>query len=277
MNQVEELLVAEKVDYRAKGKDFIVQCLNPEHDDSNPSMRVDQVSGIFNCFSCGYKGSIFQHFGHKPNFLQLKRDNLRKRISRKMSEGAGLEMPKGYMPYKGDWRGIKPETYIKFEAFTHHSNDHVGRVVFPVRNVAGKIVAFNGRHMTGETPKYMITPRGASMPLYPRPEPILGSAILVEGIFDVINLHDKGLPNAVCCTGVGNVTEEKLQVLRMQNIQHLDIIFDPDEAGQKGAKKVLALCEKLEITTRNITLPNDLDPGALSESQVLKLKRKLYG
>ena len=35
-----------------KGKDYVVSCLNPEHDDKNPSMRIDQITGIFNCFSC---------------------------------------------------------------------------------------------------------------------------------------------------------------------------------------------------------------------------------
>lgn len=277
MNQIEELLSKEKIPYYAKGKDFLVQCLNPEHDDSNPSMRVDQVTGIFNCFACGFKGNIFQHFGHKPNQLQLKREALRKRISKKMSEGAGLEMPKGYMPYRGTWRDIKPSSYEKFEAFTHHDKDFVGRVVFPIRNVSGRIVAFNGRHMTGETPKYMITPRGVKMPLYPRIEPIMGSAILVEGIFDALNLYDKGLSNAICCTGVGNVTAEKLQLLRMQGIQHIDIIFDPDEAGQKGASKVEMLCEEVDLTSRNVVLPEKYDPGSLSESQITKLKRKLYG
>ena len=57
---VEDLLVDKKIPYYAKGKDYLVQCLNPEHDDNNPSMRIDQITGIFNCFSCGFKGSIYQ-------------------------------------------------------------------------------------------------------------------------------------------------------------------------------------------------------------------------
>ena len=75
---------------------------------------------------------------------------------------------------------------------------YVGRIVFPVRDISGRIVAFNGRHTTGGTPKYMISPAGAKMPLFPVVEPIQGSVILVEGIFDMINLHDKGLTNAIC-------------------------------------------------------------------------------
>jgi len=47
---VEELLRSKDIPYIPKGKDFVVSCLNPEHADRNPSMRIDQVTGIFNCF-----------------------------------------------------------------------------------------------------------------------------------------------------------------------------------------------------------------------------------
>ena len=195
---VEDLLVDKKIPYYAQGKDFLVRCLNPEHDDSNPSMRIDQITGIFNCFSCGFKGNLFYHYGEKANQLQLRRENLKKKIRQKMAEGAGLPMPSGYMRYSGNWREIKPETYEKFDAFTHHDKDHIGRIVFPIKDIGGRIVAFNGRHMSGGIPKYMITPRGAKMPLFPVVKPLKNTVMLVEGIYDAINLHDKGLTNAVC-------------------------------------------------------------------------------
>ena len=45
---VEDLLISKNIPYIPKGKDFVVQCLNPEHKDRNPSMRIDQITGIFN-------------------------------------------------------------------------------------------------------------------------------------------------------------------------------------------------------------------------------------
>lgn len=273
---VESLLSDKSVPYYAKGKDFVVQCINPEHDDNNPSMRIDQITGIFNCFSCGYKGNIFHHFGERPNQLQLKRESLKKKIRLKMSEGAGLSFPKGFMPYSGTWRDITAETYKKFEAFTHHDKDHVGRLVFPIRDITGKIVAFNGRHMSGGIPKYMISPRGAKLPLFPMAEAIRGSVILVEGIYDAINLHDKGLTNAVCIFGTNNINEEKLSMLSISGVTNVDIFLDGDEAGQKAAEKIKGMCEKVDLPSRNVYL-KDTDPGALTVSQVDKLKRKLYG
>ena len=73
------------------------------------------------------------------------------------------------------------------------------------------------------------------MPLFPVSKSYTIFYHSCEGIFDVMNLHDKGLTNAVCCFGVKNVTEEKLQVLSVQGIERIDIFLDNDEAGQKRA------------------------------------------
>ena len=272
---VQELLENKQVPFLPKGNDFVVSCLNPEHDDGNPSMRVDQITGIFNCFSCGFKGSLFVHFGEKASFLHLRRELLKKKIREKRAESVGLSFPPNALPYVGNWRDIRPETYRKFEAFQEHDT-FIGRIVFPVRDISGKIVAFNARHMTGGTPKYMINPPGARMPLFPsKVEPIQGSVILVEGIYDMINLHDKGLTNAVCCFGTRNINEDKLSILRLQGVEEAIVFFDGDEAGQTAAVKVKELCEKTDLLTRNINLEGK-DPGGLSMSQVERLKTRLY-
>ena len=273
---VEELLQEKAIQYIPKGKDFIVKCLNPEHPDKNPSMRIDRITGIFNCFSCSYKGNIFTLFGKKANQLQVRRDLLKKKIGEKRAESIGLSLPSSSIPYIGNWRDIRPETYHKFEAFQDHSKEFVGRIVFPIRDISGKIVAFNARHTTGGLPKYLISPSGAKMPLFPSTaEPIKGSIILVEGIYDMINLHDKGLTNAICCFGTRNINEDKLSILKLRGIETIDIFFDGDDAGQKAAETVKNLAEKIGLFTRNINVP-DTDPGELTTSQVTKLYTKLY-
>ena len=272
---VEELLTSRNVYFIPKGADCLVTCLNPEHPDRNPSMRIDRITGIFGCFTCGYKGNIFTHFGEKANHLQVRRELFKKTIREKRSESIGLSFPRNLMPYTGNWRSIKPETYKRFEAFQHHDPDYIGRVVFPVRDISGRIVAFNGRHTTGGTPKYMISPAGAKMPLFPIVEPIQGSVILVEGIFDMINLQDKGLTNAVCCFGTKNINEDKLRMLSIQGVDSIDIFFDGDDAGQTAANIVKEMVERVGLTSRNVCL-KDTDPGALPLKSVQTLKSKLY-
>lgn len=272
---VEELLQRRDIYYIPKGGDFLVSCLNPEHADRNPSMRIDQLTGIFGCFSCNHKGNLFAHFGEKANQLQLRRELLKRKITEKRSESIGLSFPQGAKPYEGSWRNMKPSTYTRFEAFQHHDKDHIGRIVFPIRDISGRIRAFNGRHTTGGDPRYMISPSKAKLPLFPIVNPIQGSVILVEGIFDMINLHDKGLTNTVCCFGTNNINEDKLRMLSIQGVESVDIFFDGDEAGLKAAKEVQLMCDNVGLSHRNVHLKGT-DPGALTEKAIQTLKRKLY-
>lgn len=274
---VSELLISKDIRFTPKGGDFIIQCLNPEHADRNPSLRVDQITGIFNCFSCEFKGNLFTHFGERPNYLQLRRELLKKKIRDKRAESIGLAFPEGAMPYVGDWRDIKPETYKRFEAFIHSGSDYLSRIVFPIRDRTGKIVAFQGRHTSMGIPKYLNLPAGAKMPLFPIVKPIQGSVILVEGIFDMLNLHDKGLTNAICCFGVKNVTDDRLSMLTMQGVDNIDIFLDNDAAGQAASDRIIELCDSAKLTNRNIKFGNkEQDAGSLTQSQVSKLKNKLY-
>ena len=96
---IDGILEQRGIKYIVKGNDFIVNCLNPEHDDSNPSMRIDRVTGIFQCFSCGYKGSILTLFNEKINHLQVRRELLKQKIIEKRAESVGLSFPFNYTPY----------------------------------------------------------------------------------------------------------------------------------------------------------------------------------
>jgi DNA primase len=292
---VEELLKSRGIPYFPKGKDFVISCLNPEHDDSNPSMRVDQVDGRYHCFSCGYKGRIFEKFNVSFDLAAVARKKLKEKIQDIRRESVGLDFPNGYVPYMGNHRGIKPETYKKFEAFKHIGNleqdrdettvltrsDFADRIVFPVRDRSGRISSFVGRGESPEVvPKYKNYPSGAKMslfPLYPKIETEQNSIILVEGLYDVLNLHDKGLKNALCCFGTRNIDTEKLSLLKMEGITKVYIFFDNDEAGQTGAEKVKELCTDLGLVGKVISFGSkEVDPGSLSQSQIDKLKRYLY-
>jgi DNA primase len=272
---VEELLISKDVHYIPKGGDFEVRCLNPEHEDRHPSMRIDKVMGIFHCLSCGFKGNIFSHYGERINQLQLKRDLLTRKIRNKVAESIGLEFPIDAAPYVGTWRGIKAETYEKFEAFQSLQPDFKERVCFPIRDVSGRIAAFNGRHMTGGTPKYKINPNGAKIPLFPTVVPIRGSIILVEGIFDMLNLHDKGLTNAVCTHGTRNINPDKLSMLRIQGVEEVFVFFDGDEAGQTAAEEVKNMCEAVGLMVQNIKWDGK-DPGELTQKQVDSIAKSIY-
>lgn len=275
---VEELLNKKNLEYRASGGDFLVKCLNPEHEDSNPSMRIDQILGIFNCLSCGFKGNIFRYYDEAFDKVAIQREKLLRKIAEVRSNSIGLEMPEGHTPYIGNWRNIRPETYRKFEAFRSHQPEFISRIVFPIRDITGRIVVFQGRDDTGTlSKKYYNYPRHVQLPLFPRVIPIQGKVILVEGIFDMLNLHDKGLDNTICIFGVNSFNAEKATNLMMQGIDSVDILLDGDDAGKKGAEEVKAVADKLSLKSRVINLAEGVDPGSLSTDQVTNLRRQLYG
>jgi len=274
---VDELLRSRGIEFKPSGKDYLIRCLNPDHEDRNPSLRIDKTTGIFNCLSCGYSGSLFNHFGEKPNWLQIRRERLKTVISDKLIEASGLSIPDNAVPFEQDWRGISAATFKKFEAFQHNNPEFIGRVVIPVRGITNKIVAFCGRHQGQVDPKYLFHPTGAKLPLFPIVKPIQGRVIVVEGIMDMLNLHDKGLTNAICAFGVNKITVDKINILKIQGVSGIDIFFDNDEAGQNGAEKLKSLLESNELTTRNIIFGKMKDPGELTALQVIKLKENLYG
>ena len=273
---VDELLTAQKIEFRPSGKDYLIRCLNPDHEDRNPSLRIDKTTGIFNCLSCGYSGNLFNHFGEKPDWLQIRRERLKSIISDKLIETSGYNIPENAIPFNQNWRGISASTFMKFEAFQHNNSEFIGRVVLPVRGITNKIIAFCGRHQGQVDPKYLFHPAGAKLPLFPIVKPIQGRVILVEGIMDMLNLHDKGLTNAVCAFGVNKVTVDKINILKIQGISGIDIFFDNDDAGQNGSAKLKDLLEQNELTSRNIVFGKTKDPGELTALQVIKLKETSY-
>lgn len=285
MSQVEDILNKNNIEHRVSGADFLIHCLNPEHDDRNPSMRVNNINGVYHCFSCGYKGNIFKFFGEKPVGIEILRLSLDESIKAKEMENIGLKIPSDAVPFAEDYRGIKPSTYIKFKAF-EYEEEFPTRIMFPIYDILGNIVVFHGRHKDPYgKPKYMNYPRKVNLPIFPpRPNKVNGDVILVEGIFDLLNLYDKGITNVVTSFGTKSFDQEKVKHLKLLGVNSVSVFFDNDigradgkNPGQEAAANARALIEKNGMFCQNIAFPNGSDPGSLNLNQVEKLKDQLYG
>ena len=268
---VEELLEKQKIPYRMSGRDVVVSCLNPDHDDRSPSMRIDKATGIYHCFSCGFKGNLFSRFNVIVSKLQVRRETLAKKLQSIKLENVGLRLPENLQYFEKDYRCISADTYKHFKAFTH-SADFKDRIVFPIYDITGKITAFNARSLDDQIkPKYLIYPKQVSLPLFPlTAKPKGGSIILVEGIFDMLNMHDKGITNTMCTFGTSTVNDERLKLLSLLGCTKLYLFFDGDDAGQEGARKVADLAKSLGFQVENIFF-RDRDPGSLSRKQIEKV------
>jgi DNA primase len=115
------------------------------------------------------------------------------------------------------------------------------RVVFPIRDLSGRILGFGGRVMGDDLPKYINT---SETPVYRKGDSLFGldvaapfvreagEVILVEGYLDVISLHQGGVRNVVGVLGTA-FTEDQARKLRRLT-EHCVLLFDSDEAGRRA-------------------------------------------
>lgn len=147
------------------------------------------------------------------------------------------------------------------------------RLLFPIHNPKGEVVAFGGRAFSAEVqPKYLNSPE---TPLYHKSATLYGffqgkegirthkRAIVMEGYFDVLATHLAGFPEAVATCGTA-LTEEHLKLLLKSGVEQLYLCFDSDKAGQNaalaGIAKIEPLLERHPLKVKVMQLPNGKDP-----------------
>lgn len=263
-----DLIQKQGLQYQTSGRDYVIKCINPEHPDTNPSLRIDKVTGSFHCFACHFKGNIFKHFGILTNQTPMRVAKLKEKLQ-ELKTNNNLEMPSGATPWTKAFRGISAKTLKHFNAFyTNYEEKLRDRICFPIQDITDRTVVFLARHtLSNGNPRYVNYPSGVSMPIFPASAPPEAkSVVLVEGLFDFLNLYDKGLTNVSCCFGTNTLhkdTKQKLLPFRAQGVQNIYIMFDGDQAGETAAHQLKPLIEQEGFVVEIIHLPDGTDPGDL--------------
>lgn len=276
MEPVGKLLSDKGIPFKVSGRDYVVKCLNKEHDDSNPSMRIDRTNGVYNCFSCGYKGNLFTLYNVNPPLTSIKMIKLKEKLqSLRVVELTALP---GARPYKQKYRGISAKTLEKFEAFlTSDIRELEDRIIFPIKDISGRTKVYVARHTLSDAqPKYLYYPAHVKIGCFPeRVNTSLDYIILVEGIFDMLNLYDKGIENVVTVFGTQSLKanlKDKLLVYKAQGIKKVYILFDGDTPGRMAAKELEPLIREEGFEVNNLECPDDEDPGSLSQDEATMIK-----
>ncbi len=143
------------------------------------------------------------------------------------------------------------------------------RIVFPIRDLAGRILGFGGRVLGEELPKYVNTPE---TPVYRKGDSLFGVdvaaasirekglVILVEGYLDVIALHQAGIRNVVGVLGTALTKEQARRIKRLTT--KCVLIFDSDEAGTKAALRSGMIFLEEGFTCLVAPLDADEDPDS---------------
>ncbi len=162
------------------------------------------------------------------------------------------------------------------------------RLMFAVLDGQGRVVAFSGRTLDEPPPerlralgyepnnssdppaKYMNSPES---PVYKKREAVFGlyqarqalrtldRAVIVEGNFDVLSLHARGVKNVVAPLGTAFTSEQARGIRRFT--QNVTLLFDPDEAGRRAVRSARDVCREAGLVARVASLPKGVDPDEL--------------
>ena len=144
-----------------------------------------------------------------------------------------------------------------------------GRIIFPLQDIHGNLIAFAGRVIGESEPKYLNSPE---TPLYIKGRHLFGfnrakeairkqnKALIVEGYFDQMRAHQNGIRNTVATCGTA-LTLEQANLLK-NHTKRATLIFDSDSAGQAATKKGFEVLLKQGMSVDVLSLPSGHDPDS---------------
>ncbi len=147
-----------------------------------------------------------------------------------------------------------------------------GRLMFPISDSAGRVIAFSGRSLNADskTPKYLNSPE---TPLFYKSEVLYGFhiaknsirslnyAVLVEGQIDLTLSHQSGVPNTVASSGTALTELHLKKISKLSN--RVIIAYDGDEAGIKAALRAAAMALSMGMEVKVAKIDNGEDPASL--------------
>ena len=152
------------------------------------------------------------------------------------------------------------------------------RIVFPIRDLSGRVLGFGGRVLDDQTPKYINTPETS---IYRKGDSLFGMdvaashirdegfVLLVEGYLDVVSLHQSGIRNVVGVLGTALTTDQAKRIKRLT--RSCVLLLDGDEAGRKAALRSGLIFLEEGFQCRVVPL----DPGEDPDSYLMDKGRDM--
>lgn len=200
----------------------------------------------------GFNKSSIDRFclGYAPDGWDGLVDFFRKnRVSADLAGKSGLVVPKKAGGY-----------YDRFR----------NRIIFPIFDVTGRVIAFGGRVLDDSLPKYLNSPETL---LYNKGRTLYGvqaakagcresgCVYIVEGYFDLIALHQHGVTNAVATLGTA-LTPAHVKLLQRGFAERVYLVFDSDQAGIRAAERSMPIFINESVNASVIVLPDGYDPDS---------------
>lgn len=146
------------------------------------------------------------------------------------------------------------------------------RLMFPIIDVRGNVIAFGGRTLSNEQPKYLNT---SDTLVFKKSNNLFAlnfaskskekNLILAEGYMDVISLNQSGFSNAVATLGT-SLTNQQVKLISRYS-EEVILSYDSDTAGQKASERAIKLLKDNGLKVKVISIPNYKDPDEFLKSQ----------
>ncbi|ETS93448.1 DNA primase [Veillonella sp. AS16] len=207
----------------------------------------------------------------KPGLDYLKKRGLTKETIEKFKLGFA---PDGWdkLYHAFHERGIEDSILLELNLVRKNQKGQFydffrNRVMFPIMDGKGRVVAFGGRVMDDSTPKYLNSPES---PIFEKGKILFAfdkayksirqekQAILVEGYMDVISAHNQGVTNVVASLGTA-YTKDHGYIL-MRQADEIVLAYDMDGAGRQAATRAIELLQNTDFKVRVLAMPDGKDP-----------------
>ncbi|MBE0460650.1 MAG: DNA primase [Candidatus Aminicenantes bacterium] len=144
-----------------------------------------------------------------------------------------------------------------------------GRVIFPIFTLTGKVVAFGGRTIYDDDPKYLNSP---DTPIFTKGKLLYGlnfckdsirekgEMILVEGYTDFLSLFQAGVTNVAASLGTSLTSDQASLARRFAS--KIIVSYDRDASGEKAASRAISICLEKGVQVKAIILPKGFDPDS---------------
>lgn len=218
-----------------------------------------------------YHDSLFLE-ENKRYLEYLQKREISTDIIQKFQIGCSTDPRALFHHLKEKW--FEPKHLFESGLFLTESKDKFfARVIFPISNHMGHVVAFTGRVLDDALPKYLNSPASA---IFDKSSILYGmhlakqeiakswEVFVVEGQMDTIALHQAGVTNAVWISGTALTTEHIHLLKRFAKILYLS--FDSDDAGVKATFSSIENLANQDVEVRVISLPNGKDPDEFLKS-----------
>jgi len=171
---------------------------------------------------------------------------------------------------KGDTKEILVAAGLIIEKEEKTYDRFRGRVIFPIHNITGKVIAFGARTLQSDKgAKYINSPE---TDVYQKSKVLYGlhqgrtairqndQCYLVEGYTDVLSLHLSGIPNVVASSGT-SLTDDQIKLI-MRYTNNITVLFDGDSAGIKAALRGIDMILTSGANVRVVEFPEGEDPDS---------------